>query len=121
MQSYFFMVVYFILNIGDFKYAEMIYHFMLEDLLKQNERAISSVRTSVYDWYTANIGFWWDYFKRTVVGTLAAMSGLLPARVQPFISGMVQRANQYATGTGMTEDDRTESSDAISLDTPDTE
>ena len=85
MQSYFFMVVYFILNIGDFKYAEMIYHFAFEDLLKQNEQAITSVRKGVSDWYSANIGFWWDYFKRTVVGTLAAMSGLLPARVQPFI------------------------------------
>lgn len=34
MQSYFFMVVYIVLNFENFKYADLIYHFMVEEFLK---------------------------------------------------------------------------------------
>lgn len=81
MQSYFFMIVYVILNFENFKYAEMIYHFAVEDFLKQNDKAICSVRKSISDWYSDNISSWWDYFKRTIAGTLAVLSKLLPARI----------------------------------------
>ena len=51
MQSYFFMLVYMVLNFDNFKYAEKIYHFAVEDLLKKNDVMITGLRMSVSDWY----------------------------------------------------------------------
>ena len=98
MQSYFFMLVYIVLNVYNFEFAEKIYHFAVEDLLKKNDQMICSVRKSISDWYYANISFIWDYTKRTIAGILAVLARFLPASIQPFISGFVARANQYATG-----------------------
>ena len=79
------------------------------------------MREGVSDWYDNNISFWTDYTKRTIVGIVAVMSKMLPSRVQPFISGWVTRANQYATGTGLdaaagVEEITETSSDIVSLD-----
>ena len=40
MQSYFFMLVYIVLNFDNFTYAEKIYHFAVEDLLRKNDEVI---------------------------------------------------------------------------------
>ena len=117
LEIYVFVILFFVLNLDNFKYAEIIYDFALEDFLKKNDEKITGFRMSISQWYYANIGFWWDYFKRTVIGMLAAASGLLPASIQPFVQGMVTRANQYATGSKEKDDDLvTQSSDTQSLD-----
>ena len=116
LEIYVFVILFFVLNIENFKYAEIIYDYTLEDFLKKNDERITGLRMSVAQWYYANIGFWWDYFKRTVIGILAAMSKLLPASVQPFVQGIVSRANQYAAGSQLKEEEITQSSDSQSVD-----
>ena len=93
MQTYFFMLVYMILIVDNFKYAELIYHFAVEDFLRKNDEAICAIRKSISDWYYANISFIWEYTKRTIVGVLAVLSRFLPARIQLFLSPFVERAN----------------------------
>ena len=119
MQSYFFMLVYLVLNFNNFKYAEKIYHFAVEDALRKNDELITSMRMGVSDWYYANISFIWDYTKRTFAGIFAVLSRFLPGSLQLFLSGYVERASQYATGVtpGGTDEYEVASEDTVSLDT----
>lgn len=81
MQSYFFMLVYMLLNFDNFKYAEKIYHFGVEDLLRKNDEMITGLRMSVSDWYYANIASIWEYTKRTIAGIFAVLARFLPGSI----------------------------------------
>ena len=98
MEAYFFMILYFALIFENFKYAEMIYHFIIEDFLKTNDMKITEIRRAISDWYYNNISFIWHYFKRTLAGIFAVLSRFLPARFQPFVEGFRNKASMYAAG-----------------------
>ena len=51
LEVYVFMILFFALNLENYKYAEIIYDFTLEDFLKKNDERITSLRTSIATWY----------------------------------------------------------------------
>lgn len=110
------MVLYGVLIYENFKYAELAYHFFIEEMFYRNEQRFEAFSTKMSGYFDSNWRTWFDYAVASMVNLFQVMISFLPESVQPVLNMVVSTAGSIAKAqTGkMTDDSATSESDAAS-------
>lgn len=78
VKHYLFVVVYGILIYDNFKYAELAYHFFIEELFYRNELKFEQMSQKLSSYFDANWRTWYEYCIQGVVQLFTVIIGFLP-------------------------------------------
>ena len=70
VTDYLFVVIYCILIFDNFKYAELAYHFFIEELFYRNEQRLEEVSKKIHSYFEANWRSVYDYLMKSLTQIL---------------------------------------------------
>lgn len=117
VTDYLFVIVYAILIYDNFKYAELAYHFFIEELFNRNEQFFEDLSNRLTGYFGSNWRSWFDYVVKGVANLLQVAISFLPEGVQPLLNIFVSTAGKLATNAAgnVTDDSASEISDTNSM------
>ena len=92
VTSYLFVVLYGVLLYENFKYAELAYHFFIEEMFYRNQQRLSSFSETMSSYFDSTWRTWFEYIVKVIFNIFHVIAGFLPESIQGIVKMFVSTA-----------------------------